>query len=340
LPGPRNFAGETALLGDIGSTNARFAYLRNCQIGPIETLPVAEFASIIEALRVFGNRRQSEGAVTRALLGVAGPIQNGAVTMTNSGWVVDSSELAREFGLERVDLMNDFAALAWSLPELSPEHLLPIGGLSPVATAPAVVLGAGTGLGLACLGGRDSRATVIETEGGHATLPGATAQEDAVIQCLRESFGHVSAERVLSGAGLVNLYHAIAAVEGGITPHRTATDITAAAVAGRCMASQATLDMFCAMLGTFAGNAALMFGARGGVFIGGGIVPRIADFVAASAFRSRFEAKGRFQFYLAAIPVYIITHPHPAFFGLRAIAQNADRPGRQSSHNSANGEIT
>jgi glucokinase len=318
---PKKSACETVLLGDIGSTNARFAYLREGQLGPVETFAVAEFASIIEALRAFGGRRRVEDAVRRVLLGVAGPIQDGTVTMTNSGWVVDSRELKREFGFEWVDLLNDFAALAWSLPELPSQDLLPMGGERPVVTAPAVVLGAGTGLGLACLAGRDGRAIVIETEGGHATLPGTTAQEDAVIQHLRRGFSHVSAERVLSGAGLVNLYQVIAAVEGTIAQDRTATEITAAAVAGRCMASQAALNMFCAMLGTFAGNAALTFGARGGVFIGGGIVPRIANYVAASQFRTRFENKGRFQSYLAAIPVYIITHPYPAFFGLRALAQ-------------------
>ena len=155
----------------------------------------------------------------------------------------------------------------------------------------------------------------------HATLSGANKQEDAVIDYLRGGFGHVSAERALSGGGIVNLYQALAAIDGVTVPEREASGITAAAASGTCPLSREALNMFCAMLGTFAGNAALTLRAQGGVFISGGIVPRIHGFLEQSQFRSRFEAKGRFSKHVSKIGTYVITHDDPAFIGLQALAE-------------------
>jgi glucokinase len=151
-------------------------------------------------------------------------------------------------------------------------------------------------------------------------------REDAIIETLRQRFGHVSAERVLSGHGLENLYHAIASVEALALPERNATEITQAAVAGSCATSRAALDMFCALLGEVAGNFALSFCAQGGVFIGGGIVPHMRDYLPRSQFRSRFEAKGRMSHYVEPIPVYLILHDDPAFLGLRSLVARRKAP--------------
>ena len=161
---------------------------------------------------------------------------------------------------------------------------------------------------------------MLRSEGGHATAPSGSPREDAIIANLRQRFGHVSAERLLSGHGLENLYRAIAAIDSLTVPQRSAAEITQAAIAGRCPASRAALDTFCAMLGDVAGNFALGFFSRGGVFIAGGIALHIRDYLPRSQFRSRFEAKGRLSEYLKTIPVYLILQDDPAFIGLRSLA--------------------
>jgi glucokinase len=167
----------------------------------------------------------------------------------------------------------------------------------------------------------DGRTIPIATEAGHATLTSASRREDAIIEHLRQRFGHVSVERTISGPGLENLYQAIAAVDGVRVPARSPNDITDAAIRGDCATSRASLEMFCAMLGGVAGNLALSFRARGGIYIAGGIAPRITDFIARSEFRARFEAKGRFRGFLEGIPTYVIMHPYPTFVGLKALSE-------------------
>ena len=183
-----------------------------------------------------------------------------------------------------------------------------------------VVIGPGTGLGMAGLLRRGSDMTVIATEGGHATLPGTTPREDAVIAQLRRRFGHASAERALSGLGLENLYAATAAVDKVAVSRRTAAEITRRASDRSCPTCRAAVDMFCAMLGTVAGNLALTFRARGGVYIAGGIAPHLAGDLAQSDFRARFVAKGRFREYLEGIPTTVIVNPNAAFLGLKSLA--------------------
>jgi glucokinase len=187
-----------------------------------------------------------------------------------------------------------------------------------------VALGPGTGLGVAAYVPRENGAFVLRSEGGHATMPSGSLREDAIIETLRQRFGHVSAERVLSGQGLENL-RANAAIDSVSVPERTAAEITQAAIAGRCPASRAALDTFCAMLGDVAGKYALGFCAQGGVFIAGGIISHIRDYLPRSQFRARFEAKGRLSEYLKTIPVYLILQDDPAFIGLRSLAARLTR---------------
>lgn len=309
------------LLGDVGGTNARFTFVKDDKIGPVEVLAVKDHPKFTDALAalLIGDRRNG---VTGAAFAAAGPVEGNRCRVTNSGWVIDASELRGTFNWSHVRIVNDFEALAWSLPRLLPSDLVAIGSGKAVRTAPAVVLGPGTGLGLACFLPRAGGDIAISTEGGHATLPATCAREDAIIEHLRKRLGHVSAERVLSGPGLVNLYQAIGCIDHRPTIERSAAEITVAGLDGSCLVCREALDLFCAMLGTFAGNAALTFAARAGVYIGGGIAPRIAKHLRESQFRARFEAKGRFQPYLAAIPTWVITHPDATLLGLRRLAED------------------
>ncbi len=249
------------------------------------------------------------------------------VRLTNARWRVAIRDLNAAFGFDPVILVNDFAAIAWAVPRLAAPDLVKIGGGRPVARAPAAVIGPGTGLGMAGIVSINGQRWVLETEGGHATMAAADDRESALLDRLRRRHGHVSVERVVSGGGLVNLYQALAEARGSPAPARTPAEITHEALAGSCPVSLEALNTFCAMLGTAAGNLALTLGARGGVFLAGGIVPRMVPFFAASAFRSRFEAKGRYRDYLTAIPTWVIVHPDPGFLGLLSLLER----GRQGA---------
>lgn len=320
-------AKELILLGDIGGSNARFALLSGGRIGPVEALAVKSHPLFADALEAFLRRHEARGAVSQALLAVAGPVEDGRCVLTNRAWAVDARELEKAFQWSKVRVINDFEAVAWSLPLLDPSDLHAIGQGEAVPGAPKVALGPGTGLGLACHLSRPDGPIVIGTEAGHATLPGTNWREDAIIEFLRRKFGHVSLERVLSGDGLGNLCGAIRSVDNlPARESRDAAQITAAALDGSCPVCREALELFCAMLGTAAGNAALTFAALGGVYIAGGIAPRILEFLRVSQFRNRFESKGRFQPYLAKIPTWVIVHKWPAFLGLRWLAMQEGDP--------------
>lgn len=306
---------EQVLLADIGGTNARFSLATRGQIGPIEHFKVADFPSADEAIAAFLTRHAS-GAVEAAVLGVAGPVENNRCIFTNSPWVIDAADLQNRFGLRTVHLLNDFEALAWSLPALQPSDLFVTGLQRATPGAPMLVVGPGTGFGAACLFPRAPLVAV--TEAGHATLPATSEREERVISQLRRRFEHVSIERVLSGAGLANLYQALAIIDGVGIPNRDPAAITQAALDNSCSVSRAALDMFCSLLGAVTGDLTLTFCARGGVYIAGGIVPRFADRLAESKFRTQFENKGRFQSYLRDIPTSVILQPDSSFIGLKA----------------------
>ena len=312
---------DPILLGDVGGTLVRLAIYAGAKLGPVERFDVAAYADLPEAVAAFASRQDRRDRITSAFLAVAGPVENGRCENVNSGWVIDAGTVHSRLGFASVRLLNDFEAIAWSLRRLAPRDILTIGGGHPDPNAPLVVTGAGTGFGIAAFlpieGG-----LVIPSEGGHANLPGNSEREDAVIGLLRRKFGRVSAERALSGPGLQNLYRAIADLDRADVPDRNAAEITRAAVAGTCLVSKATLEMFCAMLGSVAGDLALLFRGRGGIFLAGGIVPRIAHYLAQSEFRARFEGKGRVRAYLEAIPTRVIVHPDPAFVGLISIIES------------------
>ena len=316
-------AHEHLLLGDIGATNARLALVSEGALGPIKYFPVAEFPRFADVIDAFLGGDHRASAVRQAAFAVAGPVDNDRCVLTNCPWTIDAHELCARYGFSEAHLCNDFEAAALSLPHLTAADLYCLGGGQPVGGAPMALLGPGTGLGVACLVPASRGVIAIATEGGHATMAATSHREDAIIEYLRRQFGHVSGERVVSGYGLENLYRAVVALEKVDAPQRDAAKITTAALDGRCPLAREALEMFCAMLGTIAGNVALTFGARGGVYIAGGIAPRIIDFMARSDFRARFEHKGRFRTYLKAIPSSVIMHPAATFLGLRAIANRA-----------------
>ena len=235
--------------------------------------------------------------------------------------MIDAADLRATYGFSTVRLINDFEAVAWSLPRLSRDKLLRIGGRQPVVGAPLVALGPGTGLGMAVSIPHATGHLVLSSEGGHSTMAGSSPREDAVIAYLRQHFGHVSAERVLSGHGLENLHEALAVLDNLTLPRRRAAEITQAGIEGTCSTSRAAIDMFCAMLGTVAGNLTLTLGAKGGVFVAGGILRHMPGYFASSQFRARFEEKGRFSKYLEPIPAYLILDEDAAFVGLRVLAE-------------------
>ena len=237
--------------------------------------------------------------------------------MINIGWRFSQSELKAELRFKRLTVVNDFAAVAWALPHLTPKDLQQIGGGKSVPRTTMATLGPGSGLGVSALVPANDAWAVMTGEGGHVAMAAASREEQDAIAILRERFdGHCSAERVLSGPGLVNLYVALAELAGRGKPTVTPEDVTNLARQGEPLARK-TLGMFFTLLGTVAADLAVTTGARGGVYIGGGIVPRLAADLEKSGFRARFEAKGRYREYIAAIPTYLITAPTPAFRGLR-----------------------
>lgn len=308
------------VLADVGGTNVRFAVLADAVLGRVERRAVADYLHFADALADFMSRRTEAGPIRRAIFAVAGVVDGKRCALTNNPWIVDSDELRARFALSDVLIVNDFEAIAWSLPRLTPEDLQKLGGLKAKTGAPMLAIGPGTGLGVAVYAASGQGGFVLRSEGGHATMPAASAREDAIIEILRRRFGHVSAERVLSGHGLENLYRAIASLDSLDVPERSAAEITRFGLEGQCAASRAAIDMFCAMLGETAGNLALGAGAQGGVYIAGGIAAHLRDYLPWSQFRARFEGKGRMSSYVSAIPAFLILHKDPAFLGLQSLA--------------------
>jgi glucokinase len=306
------------LLGDIGGTNARFAWVAGPgqPPGASAVYPCDRFTSLEAAIEHYLNEH-GRPAPRWAAIGIANPVTGDQVRMTNRDWAFSISDMKRRFGLDRLLVINDFTALALALPALQPGDLEQVGGGQVVRDAPVGLLGPGTGLGVSGLiPGFDGRLVPIQGEGGHATLAPADDLEDSVIRILRRRFGHVSAERALSGPGLVNLLQAVCEHQGVAALDWPASRIAAAAVDGSHPQCVAALDLFCSLLGNVAGNVALTLGARGGMFIGGGIVPRLGDWFARSRFRERFEDKGRFRPYLQAIATFVVKAPNPALIGV------------------------
>ncbi len=313
------------LVADIGGTNARFAILERGRLRCLAVCKVADYPSPLEAIAAFLTGAAQGHEPKAAAIAAAGPVSDGRVALTNAPWIIEGAAIRAAFGMASALIVNDFAALALAVPALPASGIHAIGPGTASDDAPIVVIGPGTGFGASALIRDGRREIPLVTEGGHATLAGENRREDAIIEALRGRVGHVSVERALSGDGLVHLYSAAAALAGRDAGPLTAAEVVSNAIAGNCAECRAALDLFCALLGSVAGNIALTLGARGGVYIGGGMVPRFVDYLARSTFRERFEAKGRMSGYLRAIPTAVIIHPHPALLGLARLVKS----GRQ-----------
>ena len=307
------------LIADIGGTNARFALLEGRTWRDEKVLACADYPDIVSAVESYlasvgaaaGPARPIEGA-----LAMAGPITGDIFRMTNHAWQFSAARTRAALGWRRFIMVNDFTALAMAIRHLPPEELEQIGGGQAVPGTPLALLGPGTGLGVSGLIPAGEDWIALQGEGGHVTLSVMNEREGAVLQQLQQRFTHVSAERVLCGPGLVNLYDAVCALEGVVPKVLTPPEITRRAREGSCRLCLEALSMFCAMLGTLAGNLVLTLGAVGGCYIGGGIVPGLGSFFTNSHFRDRFEDKGRFADYLSRVPTYVIRSKLPAFVGL------------------------
>jgi len=308
------------LLGDIGGTNARFGWQAadDAPITHMQVLLCAEHESLLAAAQTYLNE-QGLSAPPCAAFGIANPVTGDQVAMTNHHWKFSVNALREGLGVSRFLLLNDFTALALSLTRLPESHKRQVGSGTAAANSAIGLIGPGTGLGVSGLFpvGYQHKWIPIAGEGGHVSLAANTEHEFAAIQQLQKRYGHVSAERVISGAGLVDLYHALCDLKDGQGREITtpAEVIERAQDVPNSTANEA-LDMFCGFLGSVAGDLALTLGARGGIYIGGGIVPRLGERFVASPFRERFEAKGRFKKYLQDEQTWVIQSPvSPALQG-------------------------
>lgn len=309
---------QTYLLADIGGTHTRLTLDDGGgDCGQAQSFDNKDFdglGDLVETyLRGVSPKRPTVGAFA-----VACPVTGDRIRLTNLAWEFSVSELQKRLKLEALEVVNDFAAQALAIPELAAEDFVQIGGGEPLENAPVGVLGPGTGLGVAGLVRCDRRWMALPGEGGHASLAASTDEEADLIAELRRRYGHVSAERVLSGGGLVELYRwCKGRPELSVRP----PDVTDRALDGDDPEAEKALALFFAMLGTVAGDLALTLGAAGGVYLTGGILPSVCAAFETSSFRERFVAKGRFRSYLEGVPTRLIVSPFPAFKGLAAVAR-------------------
>jgi len=314
-----SYADGPRLLADIGATHARFALetapgvLRQTAV-----LRCDEFSGIVPLLNAYLHAHGGE-RIAHAAFAMANPISGDLVRMTNRAWQFSTDEVRRTMGWSTLLIVNDFTALAMALPGLQAGDVLQVGGGKPAPHAVAGVLGAGTGLGVSGVIPTADGFITLGSEGGHVNFAPADEREFAILQYAWREWPHVSNERILSGPGMELVYRALAERNGVDAPARTAAEIVSCALEENDTLCLEVLECFAGMLGGAAANLAVTLGAFGGIFIGGGIVPRIAQWFATSPFRARFEAKGRFTDYLAQIPTYVIMTPNPALRGVSTI---------------------
>ncbi|HEX7952541.1 MAG TPA: glucokinase [Burkholderiales bacterium] len=311
------------LVADIGGTNARFALVAGGSVEPQheKTLRCADYDGLEQAVHSY---LQASGnpPLREAALDVATGITGDYIHLTNGPWGFSIEQTRRSLGLERLQVVNDFTALALAVPILRPDELQQVGGGTAVAATPIAVIGPGTGLGVSALIPSGSGWSALQGEGGHAAFSPMDRRELDVLAWLLGKYDHVSTERVVSGMGLENLYQALCVLDDVPSSALTPDKITAAALADTDKQCAAAVRMFCAILGTAAANLVITLGARAGCYIGGGIVPRLGDYFLRSPFRARFESKGRFSSYVSAVPTYVIRASAPALRGLATLFHN------------------
>lgn len=309
-------AGQYSLVADIGGTNARFALVADGDRTPVHArnLAVADYPDIVDAIEAY-LELVDLGRPYQAAISVASPVTGDQLNMTNHTWSFSVRDTRAALGLRHLKVLNDYTALALALPVFTESECRRIGGGEPLPGFPMAVIGPGTGLGVSGAINAGKHWIPLEGEGGHVSYGPVNAREQRIIERLREDHQHVSAELLVSGAGLSLIYQMLCLLERGEAIKLRPGEVTSLALEGEDDFAAEALQIFCGILGTVAGNLALTLGARGGIYIGGGIVPRVIDFFAASDFRGRFERHGRLTGYLQRIPTSVIDTPYPAFTG-------------------------
>ncbi len=319
---------QFALLGDIGGTNARFALT---MIGSdaalvtdsIKTYAIGDYPSLAAAARHYMDTTPAHAVF--GVFAIAGRVDGDEARMTNHAWVISARRIRDALGLDALYLVNDFVAQAASIRSLQDADLVSLGAPTwrPLRTTTGTyaILGPGTGLGMGGLIVRGGRHYPLATEGGHASFAPGTPEEIEILKRLSTEFGRVSNERLVSGGGLVNIHRAVSAIAGLDPGPMQPSDITAQAANGdpRCMRA---VDVFCAVFGAVAGDLVLTLGAWDGIFLSGGMVPRMLGALQHSGFRQRFEGKGRYAPAMASVPTLAVVHPQPGLLGAAALAND------------------
>ena len=312
------------IVADIGGTNARFGLVTGLssdhlklKIEQQRTYPSNNFDNLEQVTRHY---MESLGDVTLsgACLAVAGPVTGDSVRLTNLNWAFSMSDVKRALNLPKLKVINDFAAYAYATPYIDSSNIISLNEGQAIKGCPIAVVGPGTGFGVAALVPNGNSWTVLPTEGGHITLSSKTPLQQEVIQALSTEFSHISIETLLSGPGLINLYRGLTKVEGVSPESLKASQISQRALQQPSSLEYRCLKLFCCWLGQSCGDLALALGARGGVYLGGGILLRFSDFLISSDFMNRFLAKGQMQEYLHQMPVKLVTEGNSALSGAAA----------------------
>jgi glucokinase len=326
---PNVRAAAPTLLADLGGTNVRFAVVDPSTDKPlheesVRRYRVADFDSLVSAARQY--LTDTGLKVRRAVIAAAGRINDGeTVKVTNNPWAISAKNMAAELGLEWVHLVNDFAAQSMAVMLLQPADLTAVGPLPPPilsdhADQTFVVVGPGTGLGVGGLLLREGNCSVLQTEGGHAGFAAHSAEDIEILKVLNLRYGRVSNERLISGAGLVNIYTAVSEIAGKPYDNLQPEDVTRRAEHDNDPMSIQALETFCGIFGSVAGDLVLTLGAWDGVYLTGGLTPVLMPWMQRGHFRERFEAKGRFRDTMQQVPTQAIMNPEPGLMGAAALA--------------------
>jgi glucokinase len=304
-----------SVVADVGGTNIRLAIceLETGKLSKLKEFSCSEFVTLEIALTQYFATLQ--GNVKHLCIGIACPVKNDQIEMTNLSWKFSKQMLKDKLALTSLYVINDYTAISLAVPFLSPEEKIQIGDGEAQTDGVTAVFGPGTGLGVSHIIKLADKWISIDGEGGHVSFTPNTRKQADILFLLQEQFGHVSAERILSGQGLVDLYQSLCALSDQQVKFDQPKYISEAALNGSCDIAYQSLTIFCQVMGGFAGNLALNLNCSGGVYIAGGIVPRFVDFFLSSEFRQFFEDKGRFKNYLSSIPTFLIINDNPGLLG-------------------------
>ncbi|MEW6982966.1 glucokinase [Colwelliaceae bacterium 6471] len=309
----------TNLVADIGGTNIRLGLVESSgNITALKVYTCSEFDGLASVIKTYIESEGINGQTINACLAIACPVDNDLICMTNLPWNFSQAALKEELGLNKLLLINDYTAIAHAVTLLDDTQKIQIGSGSVIAGRPISICGPGTGLGVANAVCVDDHWISLGGEGGHVDFAPIDETEQQILTFLLTKYQHVSYEQLLSGMGIEQIYQAFVSIENLSLPQLLAKDISQRALDNSCSVCVKTLNQFCKILGSFAGNLALTLSSFGGVYIAGGIVPRFIDFLKASEFRNRFESKGRLSHFNLEIPTFVITESQPGILGASA----------------------